>query len=56
MQKIIGMVGYVNKTELIINLAKVLKLAGKSVLVIDATKEERMRSLYQHLTIQKKNI
>ncbi len=43
MQKIIGMVGYVNKTELIINLAKVLKLAGKSVLVIDATKEERMR-------------
>lgn len=43
MQKIIGMVGYVNKTELIINLAKVLRLAGKSVLVIDGTIEERMR-------------
>lgn len=43
MQKIIGMVGYVNKTEFLINLAKVLRLAGKTVLVIDGTVEERMR-------------
>ena len=43
MQKIIGLVGYVNKTEFIINLAKVISITGKSVLVIDGTIEERMR-------------
>ena len=43
MQKIIGLVGYVNKTEYIINLAKVLSLTEKKVLVIDATIEERAR-------------
>ena len=43
MQKIIGLVGYVNKTELVINLAKILAITGKSVLVVDATVEERMR-------------
>lgn len=43
MQKVIGFVGYVNKTELVINLAKVLSITGKSVLVIDGTLEERMR-------------
>lgn len=43
MQKVIGLVGYVNKTEYIINLAKVLSITGKSVLVIDGTIEERMR-------------
>lgn len=43
MQKVIGLVGYVNKTELIINLAKVLTITGKSVLVIDGTVEERLR-------------
>ena len=43
MQKVIGLVGYVNKTEFIINLAKVLSITGKSVLVIDGTVEERLR-------------
>lgn len=43
MQKVIGLVGYVNKTELVINLAKVLSITGKSVLVIDGTAEERLR-------------
>ena len=43
MQKIIGLVGYVNKTEYIVNLAKVLSITGKSVLVIDGTHEERYR-------------
>lgn len=43
MQKVIGLVGYVNKTEYIINLAKVLSITGKSVLVIDGTVEERLR-------------
>lgn len=43
MQKVIGLVGYVNKTEYIVNLAKVLSITGKSVLVIDGTTEERLR-------------
>lgn len=43
MQKIIGLVGYVNKTELVINLAKALSIVGKTVLVIDGTFEERFR-------------
>lgn len=43
MQKVIGLVGYVNKSELIINLAKILSITGKSVLVIDGTTEERLR-------------
>lgn len=43
MQKVIGLVGYVNKTEYIINLAKVLSITGKNVLVIDGTVEERLR-------------
>lgn len=43
MQKVIGLVGYVNKAEYIINLAKVLSIMGKSVLVIDGTVEERLR-------------
>lgn len=43
MQKIIGLLGYVNKVEYVINLAKVLNIMGKSVLVIDGTVEERYR-------------
>ena len=43
MQKVIGLAGYVNKTEYIINLAKVISISGKAVLVIDATVEERVR-------------
>ena len=43
MQKVIGLVGYVNTTEYIINLAKVLSITGNSVLVIDGTTEERLR-------------
>lgn len=43
MQKIIGLVGYVNKSELVINLAKTLSITGKKVLVIDGTLEERLR-------------
>ena len=43
MQKIIGLVGYVNKSELVINLAKMLSITGKKVLVIDGTLEERLR-------------
>ena len=37
MQKIIGFIGYVNKSEFIINLSKILKIMNKKVLVVDGT-------------------
>lgn len=43
MQKVIGLIGYVNKVEFIINLAKVLNIMGNNVLVIDGTAEEKTR-------------
>lgn len=43
MQKVIGLIGYVNKVEYIINLAKVLNIMGNNVLVIDGTVEEKTR-------------
>lgn len=43
MQKIIGFVGYVNKSEFIINLAKVLNIMRKRVLVVDGTSEHRIQ-------------
>ena len=43
MQKIIAFVGYVNKSEFIINLAKVLDIMRKKVLVVDGTSEQRIK-------------
>ena len=43
MQKIIGLMGYVNKSDFVINLAKVLDIMGKKVLVIDGTVENRLK-------------
>lgn len=43
MAKIIGLIGYVNKSDFIINLAKVLTIMEKRVLVIDATIENRLK-------------
>lgn len=43
MQKVIGLIGYVDKVEYIINLAKVLNIMGNNVLVIDGTVEEKTR-------------
>ncbi len=43
MQKIIGFIGYVNKSEFIINLSKVLKIMNKKVLVVDGTLEKRIK-------------
>lgn len=43
MQKIIGLIGYVNKSDFAINLAKVLAIMDKKVLVIDGTVEKRLK-------------
>lgn len=43
MQKIIGFIGYVDKSEFIINLSKILRIKNKKVLVVDGTLEKRMK-------------
>ena len=43
MQKIVGLMGYVNKSDFAINLAKVLDIMGKKVLVIDGTVENKLK-------------
>jgi len=43
MQKIIGFIGYVDKSEFLINLAKVMHIMRKRVLVVDGTSEHRIK-------------
>ena len=43
MQKVIGLIGYVNKSDFVVNLAKVLDIMGKKVLVVDGTVENRLK-------------
>lgn len=43
MQKIIGLMGYVNKSDFVINLAKILDIMDKKILVIDGTVENRLK-------------
>lgn len=43
MQKIIGFIGYVDKSEFIINLSKIFKIMNKRVLVVDGTLEKRIK-------------
>lgn len=43
MQEVIGLVGYVNKTDYVLNLAKVLNIMGKNVLVVDGTAEQKLK-------------
>lgn len=40
MQKIIGLLGYVDKSEFVINLAKAMRVMGKKILVVDSTLEQ----------------
>lgn len=43
MQKVIGLVGYVNKTDFVINLAKTFMICNKNILVVDGTIESRLK-------------
>lgn len=48
--QVIGAIGYVEKYDFIINLAKTLRLAGKSVIVIDGTYDRKYRYVIPSLT------
>lgn len=54
MQKVIGLVGYVNKTDFVINLAKTYMICNKNVLVIDSTGENRMKYTIPSLSTKEK--
>jgi len=41
--KIIGLIGYVDKYDFAINLAKSINTMDKSVLVVDATKDSKLK-------------
>ncbi|MEG0072871.1 MAG: hypothetical protein RR922_01145 [Clostridia bacterium] len=41
--QVIGFLGYVNKTDFIISVAKMLTICGKKVLIMDGTSEQRLK-------------
>jgi len=43
MQKVIGFIGYVDKSEFLINLSKIMHIMRKRVLVVDGTSEHRIK-------------
>lgn len=43
--QIIGLIGYVDKYDFVINLAKSINIMNKSVLVIDATNDQKLKSV-----------
>lgn len=43
MQKIIGFIGYADKSEFLINLSKVMHIMRKKVLVVDGTTEHKIK-------------
>lgn len=55
MQKVIGLVGYVNKTDFVINLAKTFMICNKNVLVVDSTIENRMQYTIPALETKEKS-
>lgn len=40
--QVIGFIGYVNKTDFMISIAKMLTICGKKVLIMDGTSEQRL--------------
>lgn len=48
--QVIGTIGYVDKYDFVINLAKTLRLSGKSVIVIDGTYDRKYRYVIPSLT------
>ena len=41
--QVVGLIGYVDKYDLVMNLAKTISIMGKSVLVIDATLDRKLK-------------
>ncbi len=52
--QVIGMVGYVDKYDFVINFAKTLKLTQKTVLVVDATLDRKLKYVIPSLNIDDK--
>lgn len=50
--QVIGLIGYVDKSDFLINLAKTLRMSNKTVLVIDATSEKRLKYIIPTLNIE----
>lgn len=48
--QVIGAIGYVDKYGFVINLAKTLRMCGKSVIVIDGTSDRKYRYVIPSLT------
>ena len=41
--QVIGLIGYVDKYDFAINLARAINIMGKSVLVVDATLDRKLK-------------
>ncbi|MCX8075316.1 MAG: hypothetical protein N2749_07020 [Clostridia bacterium] len=52
--QIIGMIGYVDKYDFVINLAKTINMMGKTVLVVDATLDKKLKYIIPTLSIDEK--
>lgn len=52
--QVLGMIGYVDKYDFVINLAKTLRLSGKNVLVVDGTADKKMKYVIPTLNIEDK--
>ena len=48
--QVIGLIGYVDKYDFAINLARTLNIMGKSVLVVDATLDRKLKYVIPALT------
>lgn len=55
--KVIGMLGYTEKVDLVVSIAKTLQLLGKTVLVVDGTNDGKYAYTIPSLeTVDKKYI
>lgn len=48
--QVIGLIGYVDKYDFVINLAKTINIMGKSVLVVDATLDRKLKYVIPSLS------
>lgn len=51
--QVIGLMGYVDKYDFTINLAKAINIVGKSVLVIDATLDKKIKYVIPSMSVEK---
>lgn len=50
--QVIGLIGSIDKSDYVINLAKVLRISSKTVLVIDATSDKKYKYIIPTLNIE----